>query len=115
MATLKNSSQSLENLMTAYMQGCKTKEKAFPVTNGVKQGCVPSPTLFSIMFSVMLFEAFSGSDNGIDIRYHTNGSVFNLRRLQAKTKVKTDIVNKVSVHQQLCTEHNVQSQHAKQC
>ena len=41
----------------------------------------------------MLFDAFSGSDNGIDIQYCTNGSVFNLRRLQAKTKVKTDIVN----------------------
>ena len=41
----------------------------------------------------MLFDAFSRSDNGIDIRYRTDGSVFNLRRLQLKTKVKTDIVN----------------------
>ena len=40
----------------------------------------------------MLFDAFNGSENGIDIRYHTDSSVFNLRRLQAKTKVKTDIV-----------------------
>ena len=49
-------------------------------------------TLFSIMFSAMLFDAFSGSDNGINISYHTDGAVFNLRRLQAKTKVETDIV-----------------------
>ena len=41
----------------------------------------------------MLFDAFNDSDNGIDIRYLTDSSVFNLRRLQAKTKVKTDIVN----------------------
>ena len=41
----------------------------------------------------MLFDAFCCSDNGINIWYHTDGSVFNLRRLQAKTKVKTDIVN----------------------
>ena len=61
----------------------------FPVTNVVKQGCVLASTLFSIM----LFDAFSGVDNGIDIRYHSNDSVFNLRRLQAKTKVNTDIVN----------------------
>ena len=41
----------------------------------------------------MLFDALTGSDYGIDIRYPTDSSVFNLRRLQAKTKVKTDIVN----------------------
>ena len=46
------------------------------------------------MFSAMLFDAFSGWDIGIDIRYSSDGSVFNLRRLQAKTKVKTDILNK---------------------
>ena len=44
-------------------------------------------------FSVMLFDAFSDLDNGIDIRYRTDGSVFNLRRLQAKTKVKSDVFN----------------------
>ena len=41
----------------------------------------------------MLFDAFSGSDIGIDIRYCIDASVFNLRRLQTNTKVKTDIVN----------------------
>ena len=65
----------------------------FPVTNGVKQECVQAPTLFSIMFSAMLFDALSGSDDGIDIRYRTNGYVFNLGRVQAKTMRKTDIVN----------------------
>ena len=66
---------------------------AFSVTNGVKQGCVLVPTLFSVKFSAMLFDAFNDSDNGIDIQYRTDGSVFNPRRLQEKTKVKTDIVN----------------------
>ena len=41
----------------------------------------------------MLFDAFSDSDIGIGIRYHTDGSVFNLRTLEAKTKLKTEIVN----------------------
>ena len=41
----------------------------------------------------MLFGAFSGSDNGIDIRYRSDTSVFNLKRLQAKTKVNMDVVN----------------------
>ena len=30
----------------------------FPVTNGVKQGCVLAPTLFCLLFSAMLMDAF---------------------------------------------------------
>ncbi|BHF85940.1 hypothetical protein SprV_1002911600 [Sparganum proliferum] len=32
--------------------------EAFVVTNGVKQGCVLAPTLFSFMFSAMLMDAY---------------------------------------------------------
>ena len=39
----------------------------FPVTNGVKQGCVLAPTLFSMMFSAMLTDAFRDSSPGLDI------------------------------------------------
>ena len=56
----------------------------FPVTNGVKQGCVLAATLFSMMFSVMLSDAFQDGDKGIPIRYHFDGKLFNLRKLQAK-------------------------------
>ena len=59
----------------------------FPVTNGVKQGCVLASTLFSMMFSAMLTDAFLDGDNGIPIRYRFDGKLFNLRRLQAKSKV----------------------------
>ena len=58
-----------------------------PVTNGVKQGCVLAPTLFSMMFSAMLTATFQDGDNGIPIRYRFDGKLFNLRRLQAKSKV----------------------------
>ena len=37
----------------------------FPVTNGVKQGCVLGSTLFSMMFSAMLAGAFQDGDKGI--------------------------------------------------
>ena len=40
----------------------------------------------------MLTDAFRDGDVGIDLRYRTDGKLFNLRRLQAKTKVKTDII-----------------------
>ena len=63
---------------------------AFPVSNGVKQGCVLAPTLFSMVFAAMLKDAFHDSVDAIPIHYRTDGNVFNLRRLQAKTKVKEE-------------------------
>ena len=45
----------------------------FPLTNGVKQGCVLASTLFSMMFSAMLTDAFQDGDNGIPIRYRGAG------------------------------------------
>ena len=41
----------------------------FPVTNGVKQGCVQAPALFSMMFPAMLTDAFQDGGNGIPIRW----------------------------------------------
>jgi len=64
----------------------------FQVTNGVKQGCVLAPTLFSLMFSAMLMDAFRESSPGIPIRYRSDGKLFNLRRLQAVTKVKETVI-----------------------
>ena len=64
-ATTKNSSPSLDNFMSACIQGSKTTRKIaqlFPSQIGLSRDVSWSP-------------------------------LFNLRRLQAKTKVKTDIVN----------------------
>ena len=36
---------------------------------------------------------FQGSDTGFPIRYRFDGNIFNLRRLQAKSKVQTDLVD----------------------
>ena len=52
----------------------------FPVTNCVKQVCVPAPALFSMMFSAMLTDAFQDGDNGIPIKYRFDEKLFNLRR-----------------------------------
>ena len=65
----------------------------FPVTNGVKKGCVLASTLFSMMFSVMLTDAFQDSENGIPIRYRFDGNLFNPRWLQAKSKVQTEVLD----------------------
>ena len=67
----------------------------FPVANGVKQGCVMAPTLFSMMFSAMLTDAFQDVDAGFPIMYGFDDRLLNLRRLQAKDKVQTDVVDKL--------------------
>jgi len=68
----------------------------FDVTNGVKQGCVLAPTLFSIMFAAMLKDAFrDNSLAGVYLRARTDGGILNLRRLQAKTKVLTAIIREL--------------------
>ena len=85
--------RQLHDGMMARVQDNGEASEAFPVTNGVKQGCVLAPTLFSIMFSAMLSDAFRDSNLGIGLTYRTNGSVFNIRRLQAKTKVSETTIN----------------------
>jgi hypothetical protein len=64
----------------------------FSISNGVKQGCVLAPTLFSILFSALLSDAFVNSNDGVYVRYRYDGGLFNLRRLQAKSKVNATML-----------------------
>ena len=68
--------------------------ESFPIRNGVKQGCVLAPTLFSIFFSMMLSQASEGLDEDdlVYIRLRLDGSLFNLRRLQAHTKTQEQLI-----------------------
>ena len=75
--------------MLARVQNDGEFSDPFPVTNGVKQGCEVAPTLFSMMFSVMLTAAFKdGGDNGIPIRYRFDGKLFNLRRCKPNPRCR---------------------------
>ena len=78
--------------MTAHVLDGGEPTDSFPVTNGVKQGCVLATTSFSMMFSVILIDAFRDCDAGIKIWYRFDGKLFNLRRLQAITKVKKTVI-----------------------
>ena len=54
------------------------------------------PTLFSMrMFSAMLMDAFQETDTGFPIRYRFDGNIFNLRRLQVKIKLQTDVLDEL--------------------
>ena len=57
-----------------------------------------APTLFSMMFSVMLMDAhgcFQDSGTGLPIRHRFDGIIFNFKRLHAKIKVQTDVLDEL--------------------
>ncbi|KAL8566905.1 hypothetical protein ACOMHN_008762 [Nucella lapillus] len=57
----------------------------FEITNGIKQGCVLAPVLFNLFFTCVLSHAVRDIDDGVYIRYIMDGSLFDLRHLNAKT------------------------------
>ena len=72
---------SFHDGMQARVQENGDTSDPFQVSNGVKQGCVLAPTLFSIMFAAMLLDAFSDCDRAVYIQFRTDRKLFNLRRL----------------------------------
>ena len=60
--------------------------ESFSVTNGVKQGYVLAPTLFSIFLSAMLDEAFRDLGDGIYTQSRQSADIFNVAHFIAKTK-----------------------------
>jgi hypothetical protein len=75
-----------ENMHSTVCYNGATSE-AFPVSSGVKQGCVLAPTLFGIFFSMLLQYAFKDCSEGVYIRTRSDGKLYNIARLRAKTKV----------------------------
>ncbi|XP_019625432.1 PREDICTED: uncharacterized protein LOC109470795 [Branchiostoma belcheri] len=67
----------------------------FPINNGVKQGCVLAPTLFGIFFSLLLTFAFHRSEDGVYLHTRSDGRLFNLARLRAKTKVRKVLIREM--------------------
>ena len=53
-----------------------------------------APTPFS-MFPAMLMDAFQDNDTVFPTRFRFDGNIFNIRNLQAKTKVQTDVLDKL--------------------
>ena len=45
---------------------------------GSNSHCVMAPTLFSMMLSAVLMDAFQDSDSDFPIRYRVDGNIFNL-------------------------------------
>jgi len=68
--------------------------KSLDVNTGVKQGCVLAPVIFNLfLVSVTLaFRHNISAAGGVRIKYRLDGSLFNIRRLQAVTKVTIDTI-----------------------
>nr|VZI42707.1 unnamed protein product [Spirometra erinaceieuropaei] len=69
--------------------------EAFAVTKRVKQGWVLAPTLFSLMFSAMLMDAYRDERPGIRIAYRTDGHRLNQRRMHFQSRVSTTTVHEL--------------------
>ncbi|XP_061884956.1 uncharacterized protein LOC133635724 [Entelurus aequoreus] len=83
--------QSFHEGMMAQVTTGGHESRPFKVSTGVRQGCVLAPVLFNIfLMSVtwLLHKEVEGS-SGVLVDYRLDGSLFNIRRLQAATKVKT--------------------------
>ena len=83
-----------ENMQSTVCFNGATSE-AFPVSSGVKQGCVLAPTLFGIFFSMLLQYAFKDCSEGIYIHTRADGRLFNIARLRAKTKVTKVLIREM--------------------
>ena len=66
----------------------------FDVLAGVKQGCVLAPVIFNLFLVAVTLVFRNGlpSTAGIPINFRSDGNLFNIRRLQAKTKVSSDTI-----------------------
>ena len=84
LALIKSFHENMES--TVYFNGATSEP--FPASSSVKQGCVLAPTLFGIFFSMLLHYAFKDSSEGIYIHTRSNGKLYNIARLRAKTKVR---------------------------
>ena len=69
-----------------------SSSEPFEIRGGVKQGCVLAPTLFGIFFGMLLKHAFDTTSEGIYLCTRSDGRLFNLARLRAKTKVRKVLI-----------------------
>nr|VZI47526.1 unnamed protein product [Spirometra erinaceieuropaei] len=87
--------RQLSDSMMARVTDNGAVSEAFAVINGVKQGCVLAPTLFSLMFSAMLLDAYRDERPGIRIAYRTDGHLLNQRRMHFQSRVSTTTVHEL--------------------
>jgi exonuclease III len=84
--------RQLHEDMTAKVVIGGQESDPFNVTVGVKQGCVLAPIMFNIFLVTvtLLARRETAAEDGVQVRFRLDGSLFNLRRLQARSKTSVE-------------------------
>ena len=89
----------LQNLVESFHSNMKGtvhfnggSSEPFDIRRSVKLGCIIVPTLFGIFFALVLKHAFGSATEAIYLRIRSDGGLFNLARLKAKTKVREVLI-----------------------
>ena len=84
--------ESFHSNMKGTVQFNGSFSEPLDIRNGVKQGCVLAPTLFGIFFATLLNHAFGTATEGVYLRTRSDGRLFNLNCLRAKTNVREAVI-----------------------
>ena len=81
--------------MCAQVVMADSQSSSFPVEVGVKQGCVLAPIIFNLLLVLMTLASHRNlqSSDCVGIVYRLDGGLFNMRRLQAKTKASSAVIS----------------------
>ena len=87
--------QQFHTGMCAQVVTAGSPSSSFPVEVGVKQGCVLVPIIFNLLLVAIILVSHSDlqSSDCVGIEYRLDGGLFNLRRLQAKTKTYSAMIS----------------------
>ena len=87
--------QQFHTSMCAQVVMAESQSSSFPVKLGVKQGCVLAPIIFNLLLVAITVVSHRDllSSDFVGIEYRLAGGLFNLRRLQAKTKTSSAMIS----------------------
>ena len=69
----------------------KKESNSIPMNHVTKQGCTLAPTLFTLLLTIVLTILHKQINEGVYIRSRSDGKLFNLARLRARTKARTEL------------------------
>nr|VZI13771.1 unnamed protein product [Spirometra erinaceieuropaei] len=87
--------RQLHDGMVARVTDNGTVLEIFEVSHGIKQDCALLSTLFSLMFSAMLMNAYCDECPGIPMAYGSDGHLLNHRRMHFQSRVSTTTVHEL--------------------
>ena len=92
---LQSMIESFHTDMKGTVQFNDSFSEPFEIRNGVKQGCVLAPMFFGSFFGLLLKYALETTTEGIYFRTRSDGRLFNIARLRAKTKVRKFLIRNI--------------------